>query len=402
MKVRILFVDDELRVLEGFEDLLLRYARKWDMVFATSGESALAHMRQIPFDVIVADMRMPGMDGSTLLRILRDEYPDTIRIVLSGQSEMQGILPALRALHQFLYKPCDPKVLEGTIEKACALRASVANVPIRRAVGALDGLPTLASTYEDLQRALADHHPAAGSIARIIERDMGMSAKILQLVNSAFFGLGRRITRIEDAVAYLGIEMMEQLVGANVFRPQLRREGDYLEAFHRHSLLTAGIAAAIMADDRRLAADAWAAGLLHDIGKVVLASALPEYYATATRTSKCTGRPLHDVEQELYGTTHALAGAYLLGIWGLPEQIVEAVANHHAPECDQGGELDVATAVCMANALAHECCGDDDAEPHAGLNRDHIAWLGLEHRVQDWRGVARVLSEREICLKERY
>lgn len=404
MKKRILFVDDEPQVLEALEDLLFRYQAKWEMVFASSAANALDQMREAAFEVIVTDVRMPGMDGIVLLQIVRDKYPETIRIALSGQTEMEGSLRAMLVLHQFLYKPCDPGVLEGTIERACDLRALVGTDSVRKIVGGLKRLPTLPSVYTDLQQALADQRSGArdiGSkdIARIIEQDIGMCAKVLQLVNSAFFALGRRITVINDAVAYLGTEMINQIVlGASVFdrRSLDPRAGLSQEALRDHALLVAGIARRIMEGDRRQAADAWMAGLLHDIGKLVLAAELPAQLAEALASARRSQRPFFEAEQELYGTTHAEIGAYLLGTWGLPSPIVEAVANHHAPDRVKHMGLDILAAVHAADALAHEWDAGDGLAPAARLNADWLASLGLESSIEGWRAIAGELSGKLI------
>jgi len=366
----------------------------------SGGMDAVDKMSEMPFDVIVTDVRMPGMDGFSLLGIVRDQYPDTIRIALSGQTEMEGSLRAMPVLHQFLYKPCDPGLLEGTIERACDLRALVGSESVRKMVGGIKRLPTLPSVYTDLQQALIDQRSGARDIgakdiARIIERDMGMCAKVLQLVNSSFFGLGRRITVIDEAVAYLGTEMINQIVLAASLFDKRRldpRGGLSLEALRDHALLTAGIARKIMARDRRQAADAWMSGLLHDIGKLVLAAELPEQLADAAAHARREQRPLYEAEQSLFGATHAEIGAYLLGTWGLPNPIVEAVANHHAPDRVKHQGLDILTAVHAADALAHEIGIGDGIAAGPALNMV----IGFEDSVEDWRAIALELAPQLI------
>jgi HD-like signal output (HDOD) protein len=395
MKKRILFVDDEPRILQGLENLLVRYRRKWEMTFAASGAAALDQMRQTPVDVIVADMRMPMMDGAALLRIVKDEHPETVRIILSGQSEIELAMRAVPVAHQFLDKPCKPEILERVVERACSLQALVSDERLRRLVGGLKKLPALPAAYTALQRTLADEESGAREVARIIERDIAMSAKVLQLVNSAFFGLSRHVTSVSDAVSYLGFRMIQQLVlGSEVFGGDGLRSpnGFSLEGLRDHSLLTAGIARGILAGDQKQAGDAWTAGLLHDIGKLVLAAELPEHLTATASAAKQSGRAPFQVEQELYGVTHAEIGAYLVGVWGLPYPIVEAVGNHHAPERVEHPGLDVLTAVHVANALAHEC------EPNAGapgsgvLNSEYIASLGFSDRLPKWRESAEELA----------
>lgn len=103
---RVLFVDDEQEVLEGLRNLLRRNRHEWDMVFALGGYEALAELSRGTVDVVVTDMRMPGMDGAQLLAQVKTVSPSTARLVLSGHAEKEAILRALPVAHQFLSKPC--------------------------------------------------------------------------------------------------------------------------------------------------------------------------------------------------------------------------------------------------------------------------------------------------------
>jgi HD-like signal output (HDOD) protein len=396
MKKRILFVDDEPRVLEGLQDLLIRHRRKWEMVFAPGGADALRLMEERAFDVIVTDMRMPEMDGASLLRAVKERHPETVRIVLSGHAEMEATMRTVPVAHQFLHKPCNPDMLERVVERACDLQSLIGAENLRRTVGKLQQLPSLPAVYTTLQRMLDEDNTSARQVARVIEQDIGISAKVLQLVNSAFFGLGRRINSIQEAVAYLGIGMLQKLVLATeVFRwTRLdARSASMIESLRDHAVLTAAIAQKIVPGDRALAEIAWTAGLLHDAGKLVLAAELPDHLHQAMARAKETGAPLWRAEEELHGITHAEVGAYLLGLWGLPYPIVEAVANHHRPERVQRPELDALTAVHVANVLAHEC--QPDADSTAILNQEYVAALGLGDRLASWREQAQELASVE-------
>jgi len=395
MRRRILFVDDERLVLEGLEDLLGRYRREWDMAFAAGGRAALQQMERTPFDVIVTDMRMPEMDGAALLRAVKEEHPETVRIVLSGYAELQVAMRAVPVAHQFLNKPCDAELLGKVIERACGLHAIMSDEDVRRIVGGVKRLPTLPATYASLARTLADEQAGAKDVSRIIEEDDAVSARVLQLANSAFFGIGRPISAVEQAVSYLGIRTIQQLVlAAGLFDgiELPRRSAISLAALRDHALLTAGIARRIVAGYRREAEDASTAGLLHDVGKLLMAAELPEKLAAASNAAQESGRPLYQAERELNGVTHAEVGAYLLGVWGLPYPIVEAVANHHSPGRVHQPGFDALTAVHVANALAHECVPAGAGARAATLDEDYIATLGLADQVPAWREFARELA----------
>jgi putative nucleotidyltransferase with HDIG domain len=395
MKKRILFVDDERRVLEGLEDLLVRYRHKWEMVFAVGGAEALEQLQQMPFDVIVTDMRMPGMDGATLLGLVNEKHPGTVRVVLSGHFEMEAATRTVPVAHQFLHKPCDPGILERVVDRACNLQALVGDEAVRKVVGGLQRLPTLPAVYVALQRTLRDERSGAPDVARIIQQDISMSAKVLQLVNSAFFGLGRRISTVQEAVSYLGFRMIQHVVLATeIFAGSGLdpRSGLSLEGLRDHAVLTAAIARRILGGDRKQAEDAWAAGLLHDVGKLVFATELPEHLATAAAAAREAQQPLFRAEQELFGVTHAEVGAYLLGVWGLPYSVVEAVAHHHVPERVRKPGLDAVTAVHVANALAHECERSGETVCNAALNFEYLALAGLADQVPHWRQSAQELN----------
>src|SRR4051812_29140875 len=215
---RILFVDDEPNILDGLRDLLRKYRHKMEMVFATSGDAALAELREGRFDALVSDMRMPRMDGATLLQKVKEEYPDVIRIILSGQAERNSVFMALPVCHQFLAKPCDAETLCNVIERSCRLRDLLTDQSLRKQIGGIEKLPSLPTVYRQLMEAMARPDVSAGKLAQIIEQDSAMSAKILQLVNSACFGATRSISRIDHAVMYLGMELVKNLaLTVNVF-----------------------------------------------------------------------------------------------------------------------------------------------------------------------------------------
>jgi hypothetical protein len=176
-------------------------------------------MEASPFDVIVSDMRMPGMDGAALLSLVREKYPQVVRIILSSQAELSTALRVVPVAHQFLSKPCDAQMLRVAIERACHLKALLHDDSIRSMVGGLGELPSLPRTYHALTLALADPNTSIQKVAAIVEFDVGIAAKILQLVNSAFFGIARSITNIQGAVGYLGVSTLRSLVlSVEVFR----------------------------------------------------------------------------------------------------------------------------------------------------------------------------------------
>ena len=386
---RILFVDDEQQILDGLRDLLRKQRKQWDMVFALGGEAALAELARAPFDVVVSDMRMPGIDGATLLQRVKDEYPATARIILSGDAERDAVVNALPVAHQFLSKPCDAEVLRTVVERACALQTVLQDDNVRSVIGKVDHLPSVPRAYWALAQAAARPDVGLADLAKIVEQDPAMAVKVLQLVNSSYFGLAQRQSSVQDAVAYLGIELLKALtLTAHVFAsaagPSL--PGFSFDALQDHSMLAARIAKRLVADPKR-AAEAFTAALVHDIGKIVLAMGVPDRFGEAVRTARDTGRADHVVEKELLGVTHAEVGAYLLGLWGLPLGIVEAVAYHHQPEL--GAPTGTVVAVHVANALSHLVPGAPP-DPSVGgrLNVAFVESSGFGAELPRWRALA--------------
>jgi putative nucleotidyltransferase with HDIG domain len=391
---RILFVDDEVNILEGLQRMLRPQRRQWDMAFATGGESALTMMDASAFDVIVSDMRMPGMDGAALLNIVREKHPGVLRFILSGYTELQASLRAVPVAHQFLLKPCDPETLRSAIERATSLVEMLNSKMLTSLVGSMQELPSLPRTYSELRLALADQETSIDQIVQIVEQDVAISAKILQLVNSAFFGITRDVTEIKTAVSYLGLNILQNLVlsveAFRTFHPKKPVPGFSIEEFHKHSQFAARIAGEIPLK-HELPGAVVVSALLHDVGKLVIAERSPEHFARCLSGVREDKRPLYAIEEQLIGVSHAEVGAYLLSLWGLPYPVVEAVAHHHHPERVRREKLDMITVVYAANLLAREHAPESQSD--GSLVRDSIRpellqSIGEEASLEDWHGIA--------------
>jgi HD-like signal output (HDOD) protein len=353
--INILFVDDEPNILDGLQRMLRSVRHEWQMSFANNGAEALNFMAQNNVDVIVSDMKMPGMDGSQLLQEVRKLYPQVVRIILSGYSEKDMILKSVGAAHQYLAKPCDAENLKATVQRACALRNLLGDEKLRRLVSQMHHVPSLPHIYQELVSELNRDDPSIKRIAEIVKTDIGMTAKILQMVNSAFFGLRRQISNANEAVNFLGLETISSLtLGIGVFSQFETdlKSLNLLTNLWRHSV-SVGVMASLIAniERREVAHDAFTAGLLHDIGEIVLAVNLPEQFVLAQELVIRKEMSLSEAEKQIFEATHAEIGAYLLGLWGLPNSVVEAVAFHHIPGQYQTETFTALTAVHIANAI---------------------------------------------------
>jgi HD-like signal output (HDOD) protein len=399
--LRVLFVDDEPRILSGLRNALRRLRGRWLMSFASGPEEALALLETSAFDVVVSDMRMPGMDGAALLAIVQERWGNTVRIVLSGYAEAAATIRAVPVAHQMLMKPCSADKLEEVIERSVGLRALVGDDPIQAAIARLGELPPVPKVYAELAAAINDDTSSAVRVARIVERDVALTVKVLQLVNSAFFANASAMRSVEQAVIRLGLDTMRQLVvTAELFSGRIfsNVDGAVLERLQHHAVRSAQLARALAAPED--AAEAALTALVHDVGKLVFASLDSEFSthsAFCVAADAATSRIDDDVpavierERERYGVTHPEAGAYLLGLWAFGDEVVNAVANHHHP-LNAGTPARVARAAILHVACAfadHEACDkgcslgavDPNVAAHAELGalvqRAHQAALAL-------------------------
>jgi HD-like signal output (HDOD) protein len=391
---RILFVDDESKILDGLQRMLHADRKRWDMHFAVGGEAALKACEAASFDVVVSDMRMPGMDGATLLGHIRDRFPATARIVLSGYSEVTLAMRSVHVAHRFLAKPCNAAELRSTIECVCTLQDVLCGPQIREVIGSVGTLPSLSSTYTALTEALRQPDTSINQVARILEKDVAMSAKVLQLVNSAFFGLTQTVTDLHSAAAYLGMETIKNLAltseAFRVFVPDARIPQSVIEGIQQQAQASAAIAV-VLPVDTKIRDQVILAALLQDVGRLVIAKKLPDKFCAVLERSRECGCESFKAEEEILGTSHAEIGAYLLGLWGLPHLAVEAVAHHHQPTRIPHPTFDCSLALYTAGLLAYELRahpGDETGSELREFDRDCLESLGLMPRFAQFRKLA--------------
>lgn len=393
---RIVVVDNRPDTFNGLQGALTRAedeadadAVNWALELVPDGEAALAALAAEPADVLIVEEQLAPMDGVTLLTRVREQYPTTIRMIMSATTR-----PGLATIvsHRLLTKPCDPSELSVLVRRSCALHARTAQIEAFRRTMATTTLPSRPGLYMELNRVLGDPDWSPGEISEVIEHDVAMSAKVLQLANSALFGLASTVTTVRDAVVYLGVDTIRSLaLTAEAFgKLTPRHSGSFsLDRFQTHAMHVAAITKTILPAGRGQQ-EAVTAALLHDIGKLVLISDGSSRWSDVNRIAGERAVPLHEVELDHDGVTHADLGAHLLSLWGLPDGIVEAVAHHHDPDTVAGLMLDGVVAVHIANALANELDPPAaDGPPAAPLDAELIARLGLETRLELWRHQAR-------------
>lgn len=400
MTKKFIFVDDDAKVLKGLQRMLRKYRKEWDMSFAISGTEALKMMDNNAFDVIVSDMRMPEMNGDELLEEVKKRSPQTVRIILSGHAEANMIMKTVKSAHQFLAKPCDPELLKYTVSRVSALRGLLTDEHLLHVASQVDSLPSLPTIYTRVTDVLQQPDYSIREVGEIVSEDLGMASKILQLVNSAFFGIPRRFSDVSDAVVFLGCDTIQSLVLTFGIFSQFGSKkiaGLDMEKLSTHGLTAATVAKAItnsQTTEKDLVDDTFMAGLMHDIGQLVLAASLPEPYIDVTKRITEEKLSRYEAETEVFGTSHAEVGAYLLGIWGLSDNIIEAIAWHHDPEKSPVEKFSPLAAVHAADAMvnlhneARPLSEATQEELDAALDLAFMNRIQCSSHISAWRDMA--------------
>ena len=393
-KIRILFVDDEPNILKGFKRSLRPLRSLWDMTFAPGGKQALAILEQRPFDVVLSDMRMPEMDGSQLLEIVRRTYPGIMRIILSGHSDEDLIMKSVKSAHQFLSKPCEKQTLISAVSRAGYLNNILQPSGLKDRLGGIECIPSLPSLYGEMMSDMDCGSESADSVGRIIEQDMGMTAKVLQLVNSSFFGIHRHRSRVREAVAFLGIDIMKHLaLDMNVFSRFNRALPIVgVDEIHDHCIRTAGIAKQIAGGGKmnvKTADNAVICAFLHDIGRLLMAEYFSDQYERAIRLAGQEQMTVPEAEQAVFNVTHAEIGSYLLGLWGLPDMIVEGIAFHHSPARAAPQNMKLAGLIHTADLIEHHVSQGESLDRCMDkIDPVFRQKQGMSEKVAQWLAIA--------------
>ena len=390
----VLFVDDDPRVLQGLRRMLHGERHGWSLQFAGSGREALACLGRGRYDAVVTDLRMPDMDGVELLTAAMEHHPNVARIVLSGEIDPSVGFKTVQCAHQFIAKPCEAETLKAALARAFVMRRLTGEHRMRALLSRLQTLPSQPALYTELTAAIQSPHSSCRAIGDLIARDAGMTAKILQLVNSAFFGLARRVASAREAVALLGTDTVKALVlGAKIFSQfesqRIKQLG--LDSLWQHSLAVSGFARAISVLEqlpRRAQDEVFTAGILHDVGKLVLAQNFPEAYADILQRAQRREPALSELETERFGASHAELGAYLMGLWGLNEGVIDPIAGHHGPPRPTAAGA-ATTVVYAANALEHLLSGGPAAASAPPVDPAALRELNIADRFDQWERCCR-------------
>ncbi|WP_332309318.1 HDOD domain-containing protein [Pseudomarimonas arenosa] len=356
----VLIVGRDASQSEGVESALSDLGVDWKIKFVADASAALSYAQANPIEVVVAEMRPIGMEGTALLDRVKSHHPEAARIMLLDETEESQAMRALSSAHRLLNKPLRAEELLEAVEGISELHEILNSPELKAAVGKLDKLPPPPKLYLALTRALDDPNVSPASLATLIQQDPAMAAKVLRLCNSAYFSGGRTITDIRTAVIRLGQQILRRMVLATeVFADSTNSKVDR-DAMRRRALLSSQLASKLLAGSSSELAGT--AALLAEVGML-----LPGV--------KILNK---DGELEGEGPHYAEAGAYILGMWGLPMPIVEAVANHQQPGRSNARGFWVPGAVHVARALIAQ-------QP---LDENYLSQVGMADKLPAWQKLA--------------
>ncbi len=381
---RVLFVDDDASILDGLKRLLRRMRQHWDMHFVSDPEAALKLIETGTFDVVISDMRMPRITGVDVLRHVQKYCPSAVRIALSGYAESEIVLEAACVVHQFLAKPCDAEHLIECVDEVTKLQERLGSEAVQQTVARITSLPTLPDIYARVMAEASARDGTLKGVGAIVASDVSITTKLLQIVNSAYFGMRTTVTSPAQAVSLLGLDAVRSLVlTIEVFRTfDSKAAKTELELLWSRSLKVGNAAkrAAIALDfDKKAVEQAALSGMLADVGKLVFISEFPEQYGQIAGLM-ADGVPALEAERRVIGCTHMDLGAYLLTLWGLPRGIVAAIAYHHQPGASLGDRVSTLTAVHLADVIV--ASRESAAEIDAMLDSDYLDRLKIGERAR--------------------
>jgi putative nucleotidyltransferase with HDIG domain len=384
MRSRILFVDDEPLMREFYAMVGSILGPEYEVFTAPGGKEGLEFLENTPVDIVVSDLVMPEMNGQEFMTAVSHDHPESMRIVISAHEDQLTVAQCLMFGHRYFSKPFDLKGLAAVLKRICHLKHQVGSEKLKRVISGLGAIPTPPRIYLHLTEALNSPYSSIDEVGEIVQQDAGLTLKLLQIANSVHFGAARRIVTPMEAVQMVGLEILRGLVlciHAFKFYQDKNFKSLSPSELWDHSLRTAAVARKLARYENlpdTLCEEAFISGLLHDIGKLVMAANADTEYQIVMQRSRAEGVPVDRIEQEIFGATHAQVGAYLLGLWGLPEPVVNNVELHHSLDLVSNSGFCPAAAIHIAQFL------DRSSNRISQLDTHFLKKIGVENRVSEW------------------
>ncbi|WP_299394420.1 HDOD domain-containing protein [Pelagibius sp.] len=391
MKPRVLFVDDESNILQGLRRMLRSMRNEWAMDFAEGGEEALKLLEGESYDVLVTDMKMPGIGGAELLDQVAERYPQMLRFILSGEADTEATFRTVVTSHQFFPKPSNSERIVAVISHCLQRRSELESIDTGALVTGVRCLATSRSTFDALAALLDSESATIDQAVELFADEPALAAKVMQLANSAYFGIGDPVFSPKAAANLLGWDVLRALLVNESFvspYPSGPCRTTYEQAIAQArsvSELSAWIAEQRGASPHVLE-QARLAGLLHNLGRLLLCDQACDDYARVV-TLVDEGKSLEEAERSIFAASHAVFGAYLAAAWGMPPAVVEAIRHHRQPGASQQGDdarLPL-LAVHSALGIVSACDAGEPANTVAArLDTEFLGQEGCVESIADW------------------
>jgi HD-like signal output (HDOD) protein/CheY-like chemotaxis protein len=350
-----LFVDDDAAMCEMYREFSHVLQEHYEVLTAQSGSEGLKLLHTRKFDVVVVDLTMPEMDGLQFLAHVVRHQPDCARLIVSGYADRLKLAKCLFIGHRYFNKPCPVEPLADLLIRLASFRDLVSNDKVRRIIGGIGALPGPPETFLKIEKALESPHVSMQEIAEVIEHDVVVTAKLLQIVNSAQFGIRHKVVSITEAVQLVGVESVRGLVlGLQAFASYKEHPGKKAPPAQLwdHSLRTALLARRICRSQGfplQTSDRAFLAGLLHDVGRIVIDANAPEERAEVNDFAKNYGVSIAESERRRFGATHAEIGGYLLALWGIDDEVIRIVQHQESLSTFDGQDTRAIAALHVAH-----------------------------------------------------
>lgn len=349
MGKKILFVDDEAAILKAIRREFMD--SDYTSFYAISGQDALAILYENKIDVIVSDMRMPSMDGYQLLQKVKYLYPDTIRIILSGYADKDLLFKTIskNIAKINIVKPWKSDELLNAINDVFNTYEILNNDKIKDFLKSSQSLYTLQVLFSEVNRLIDDDASSLDDLVKVINRDQTMTAKILNTVNSAYYGI--KTGSIKTAIAQLGYLNIKSIIAAIALFDN-DTNSYYKELLWNHTSLVNTFTIQIYEKllKKKIPDTYLTAGLLHDIGKVIFYRISENKYENIVKMRDENQKiPVDVCEKNIFGYTHEEIGAYILNWWEMPAAMIETALHHNNPSASSKINREIVSVVHIAD-----------------------------------------------------
>ncbi len=385
----VMVIDEDPLMLRAIRRAVRWIRPDWTLALVPSPVEALEALEARPADVVVADLALTWRERAALAELAR-RHPEALRVLFTTDPDRTQAIELTSLAHRIVAKGPNPQELVASIDDALTARAWMDSAALRRVVFGARDLPRAPELAPQLALVARDPKARVKDLAEVVSRDPAVASRVLRIASSVWFASSRRLRSLEEAIARVGVRTLQALVLDTEIAHRFRvhpRSGVSADALARHSFRVARTALRIASDVAPpLAEVAFLAGVVHEVGQLVLAEREPERIGRDRELARRRGVPLHEIEAERHGVTHATVGAALLHLWSFDERVVTGVLEHHRAPSRRTAAVDVATILWVAQAVA---------QPAEEVGTDvpaELAKLGWGTRFSGWREVVDAIA----------